>query len=98
MTATRPTTVSVSKSESTGNAVVSVVGQMSVEIPGPNVEITAGSMDLGTGDAEAHGHYGIPLGRILVPLHAKGNKEQGVTGVCVILCVPIPSKERAGTP
>jgi RHS repeat-associated protein len=98
VTAKRPTSVTVSKSETTGNAVVSIVGQVSVEIPGPNIEVTAGSVDLGTGEAEAHGHYGIPLGRILVPLHAKGNKEQGVTGVCVLLCVPISPKEGAGTP
>lgn len=96
VTANRQTDLTISQSKTTGNALVSFVGELEVHnVLGPiDAKVTAGAVDVGTGDFEAHGHGDIPLGQILTPLHVKGNANEGTaTGACVLICFPLPPEE-----
>ncbi len=99
-TANRQTDFTISQSASTGNALVSFVGELEVHnVFGPvDAKVTAGAVDIGTGAFEAHGHADIPLGQLLMPLRVKGNAREGrATGACVLICVPLPPSEDEAT-
>jgi len=86
--------VDLTKSETTGNALITVNGAAEVQnVAGPiDVTVTAGAYDVGTKQWEAHGNPDLPLGS-LVGIHVKGNQD-GPTGVCVIICTPTPQKKK----
>jgi hypothetical protein len=90
----RETTVQLEQSRTTGNALITAVGEIEISnVFGPlDATLMAGAYDVGTQDFEAHGAG--PLGRFLTPVHVRGNAKQGVTGACVLVCFPVPERKK----
>ena len=91
----RETTVQLEQSRTTGNALITAVGEVEISnVFGPvDATLIAGAYDVGTQSFEAHGSG--PLGRLLTPVHVRGNAKQGVTGACILVCFPVPEKKKA---
>ncbi len=89
-TAKRETSIELTRSDKTGNALINVVGDVQVrDVVGKfDVDIKAAAYDIGTKDWEAQGSTSL-LGALGPRVHLKGNND-GATGACIFfICFPL---------